>query len=114
MDLRSALLLGTVFDVFLFSVAAFLQGILRGSIAGLLGEQDHHRQYHWLHPLRYVDLVGLVFVIFFSVGWSKPLPFSGTAQQGSRLRFFLTGLVATTAIFHTRILVILGCLFTRG
>jgi len=94
---------------FLASVAMILPAFLialsfheyaHALTATLLGDDTAKRSGRLtLNPLAHVDFLGILFLLFFRVGWAKPVPFNHNNFKYPKLFSIFTGLAGPIANF---------------
>ena len=84
----------TVLYVIIASVLAImLHELCHGLAAKLMGDRTASRMGRLsLNPLRHIDLMGLLMMVFFRVGWAKPVPVDMDRFKRPKLGMAITAL----------------------
>lgn len=101
----AALSIAPLYYIIAFFIGLSFHEFCHALTAYLLGDPTAQREGRLtLNPLAHIDLIGLLCLIFFKIGWARPVPFN--AQNFKYPRFFSV-LVALAGPFSNIILAFL-------
>ncbi len=93
-------------------LAIVFHEVSHGYVAYLLGDSTAHDNNRLsLNPLKHIDILGVVCMIFFGFGWAKPVPISPYYFKNKRLGVFLVSLAGPLSNI---VMAFLGLLLARG
>jgi Zn-dependent protease len=93
-------LLETIFLISSFLLVLSVHEAAHAGMAFLLGDDTAKRSGRIsLNPLKHIDPFGLLFLIFFKIGWAKPVMFNYTNFKYPKLYSVFTALAGPTSNF---------------